>query len=48
MTKKVLSWLLVCLSLTTSAQRLYTTTIDYLDYVFYDNVGPKEYYSLEC
>ena len=48
MTKKVLSWLLVCLSLTTSARRLYTTTIDYLDYVFYDNVGPKEYYSLEC
>ena len=27
---------------------LYTTTIDYLDYAFYDNIGSKEYYELEC
>ena len=25
----------------------YTTTIDYLDYVFYDPIGPKKYYTLE-
>ena len=31
-----------------ASQRLYTTTIDYLDYAFYDNIGSKEYYELEC
>ena len=31
-----------------AAPILTTTTIDYLDYAFYDNIGPKEYYALEC
>ena len=28
--------------------RIYTTTIDYLDYAFYDRIGSPEYYELEC
>ncbi len=29
------------------AEIQYATTIDYLDYVFYDNIGPQDHYSLE-
>ncbi len=46
-TRLVALLLAVLLSAALAKPVQFTTTIDYLDYVFYDRIGPQEYYSLE-